>query len=97
MAVLAEAEIEPAAGETPSDFASRAEQELATTVGCDAPGLKEAAAVAEKIDYAGRGLGASDESSMRSAVDVFVRTVATRISFKRKIMAAWGKAPDVES
>jgi len=97
LAVLATIDIEPAAGEAPCDFARRVEGELASTFGCPSPGLKEAAAIVEKIDYAGRGLGANDEQTMRQAVDAFVDAVSPYIPTKRKIAAAWGKAPEIET
>jgi hypothetical protein len=97
LATLAVLEIEPAAGETPRDFAGRAEGEVRTLLGCEAPGLKEAAAIVEKIDYAGRGLGMGEEQTVREAVMTFVRTVEARIAGTKKFAAAWGRAPEVES
>jgi hypothetical protein len=97
IAVLGTIDIEPAAGETRRDFASRVERELASSLGCESPGLKEAAAIVEKIDYAGRGLGAGDEQTMREAIDAFIAVVSPRIPVKRKLAAAWGKTPEVES
>lgn len=97
LAVLGTIDIEPAAGETPCDFARRVERALASSFGCESPGLKEAAAIVEKIDYAGRGLGAGDEQTMRQAIDAFVAAVSPRIPMKRKLAAAWGKTPEVES
>jgi hypothetical protein len=89
--------IEPNAGETPKDFARRAEQELQTTLGCAAPGLREAAAIVEKIDYAGRGLGAGEEQTMREAITTFLRTVSPRIGVGKKIASGWSRAPEVEA
>ncbi|MBX3207018.1 MAG: DUF4129 domain-containing protein [Labilithrix sp.] len=97
LAVLAVLDIEPSAGETPSDFARRAESELQATLHCDAVGLRDAAAIVEKIDYAGRGLGAGEEQTMREAITAFVQTVERRVGFKKKLAAAWGRAPEVES
>ncbi len=87
---------EPEAGETPPDFARRAETEVGTLLGVGAPGLKEAAAIVEKIEYAGRGLGAGDEQTMRDAVMMFVKTVGDRIDVTKKITSAWSRAPEVE-
>jgi hypothetical protein len=97
LAMLAMVEIEPNAGETPRDFAKRAEDEIMTKLGCDAPDLKAAAAIVEKIDYAGRGLGAGDEQTMRDAVTNLLRTVGTRIGAWKKVRSGWGGAPEVES
>jgi hypothetical protein len=97
LATLAVIDIEPSAGETPRDFARRVEVVLGTTLGSDARGLAEAAAIVEKIDYAGRGLGATDEQEMRSAVTAFVATVTPHIRFGKKVAAAWMRTPEVES
>lgn len=97
LAMLAVIDVEPSAGETPSDFARRAEQEVLTTLGCDSRGLKEAAAIVEKVDYAGRGLGADDEQMMRAAVTAFVAQVNPRVAVGKKLAAAWIRTPEVES
>ncbi len=97
LAALAVIDIEPSPFESPSDFARRAEEEVRTTLQCEAIGLKEAAALVEKIDYAGRGLGAGEEQTMRDAITTFVQTIEQRVGFKRKAAAAWGRAPEVES
>ncbi len=96
LAALAVIDIEPSPGEMPSDFARRAGSELRATLRCEPVGLEEAAAIVEKIDYAGRGLGAGEEHSMRDAIHAFVQTVTQRIDFRKKLAAAWGRAPDVE-
>lgn len=97
LAMLAMVDIEPSPGETPRDFAKRAEEELMTKLGCDAPDLRAAAAIVEKIDYAGRGLGPEDEQTMRDAVMRLLRTVGARIGTWKKVSAGWGRAPEVES
>lgn len=97
IALLAVVEIEPAPGETPIDFAKRVEIDLRTTMGIESPGLKEAAAIVEKIDYAGRGLGADDEQAMRRAIDQFVAVLNSRIDFSKKVTAAWSRTPEVET
>jgi hypothetical protein len=96
LAALAMVDIAPAPGEAPRDFARRAARELSATLGCEAPGLDEAAALVEKIDYAGRGLGAGEEQTMRAAATAVVQAVAAHAGVKRKVAAAWGPAPDVE-
>ena len=96
LATLAVVDIEPSAGETPRDFARRARDELQGALGCDASGLEAAAGIVEKIDYAGRGLGAGDEQTMREAIQTFVGTVSRHLGFRQKLGAAWGRAPDVE-
>jgi hypothetical protein len=97
LAVLAVAGIEPAAGETASDFAKRATAEVKDTLGCDAPGLAEAAAVVEKIAYAGRGLGQADEASVREATTRFITAVKPHIKLRKRFTASWGRPPEVES
>lgn len=97
LALLAVVDIVPSAGETPRDFARRAEREIGTTLGCDARGLSEAAAIVERVDYAGRGLGADDEQTMRTAVMAFVGAVNPRIALGKKLAAAWVRTPEVES
>jgi hypothetical protein len=97
LASLAVIEIEPEPGETPSDFARRAEHALTTSLGVGAPGLREAAAIVEKIDYAGRGLGAGEEQTMREAITTFLRTVSPRIGVGKKIASGWSRAPEVEA
>jgi hypothetical protein len=96
LAALAVVDLTPAAGETPLDFARRAEAELETTLGCGAPGLQEAAAMVEKIDYAGRGLGPGEEQTMRDLVMGFVRTIEPRIAAQKRFLAGWARAPEVE-
>jgi hypothetical protein len=49
--------ISPEPGETPRDFAKRTEAELAL----EGAGLADIAAIVERVDYAGRGLGSDDE------------------------------------
>lgn len=93
LAVLRVLDVEPESGETPTHFARRAGRELAV----DASGLEHAAAVVEKIHYAGRGLGAGEEHTMRDAVNAFVRAVTPRIGLKKKLAAAWGRPPEVET
>lgn len=97
LAALAVADIEPSAGEMPRDFARRAEAELSSTLHVDAPGLNEAAAMVEKIDYAGRGLSAGDEQAMRQAVEAFIGAITPRVALKKRLAAAWGRPPEVES
>ena len=97
LAALAVVDIAPTPGETPRDFARRAARELDAALGCDAPGLAEAAALVEKIDYAGRGLGAGEEQMMRDAVTAVVQAIGARVGVKKKLAAAWGPAPEVES
>ena len=97
IASLAMVDIEPAAGESPRDFARRARTELATHFAWDAAGLEEAAAIVEKIDYAGRGLGPTDEQTMREQISAFVRELDSRIGGGKKMKSAWGRAPEVES
>lgn len=89
-------EIAPEPGEPPIGFARRAEQELGR-FGCPAPGLREAASIIEKVDYAGRGLGSDDEQTMRGAIEAFLGAVTPRTPFKRRLFAGWGAAPEVES
>jgi hypothetical protein len=96
LAGLAVLDIGPEAGETPGDFARRARAEVNGTLGCDAPGLMEAAAIVEKLDYAGRGLGAGDEQTMRDAVRALLATIEPRTRVGKKLGAAWGRAPEVE-
>jgi hypothetical protein len=97
LASLAVIDIVPSADETPCDFARRAEQEVRTLLFCEAVGLREAAAIVEKIDYAGRGLGAGEEQRVRDAITAFVRTVEQRIDLSKKLAAGWARAPEVES
>jgi hypothetical protein len=97
LAVLALIEVEPEPGETPCDFARRAELVVGNLLGTPSPGLRDAAAIIEKIDYAGRGLGAGDEETVRKAVMAFVHTVEPRIDGTKKFRAGWGPAPEVES
>jgi hypothetical protein len=96
LAGLAVLDLAPEAGETPGDFARRARAEVNGTLGCDAPGLLEAAAIVEKLDYAGRGLGAGDEQTMRDAVRTLLATIEPRTAVGKKLGAAWGRAPEVE-
>lgn len=96
LAALEVVDIVPTPGEAPRDFAARAEREAAEQLGADAGALKEAAAVVENIDYAGRGLGAEDERRMRDVVMRVVHAVEPRTTFKKKLAAAWGRAPEVE-
>jgi hypothetical protein len=96
LAALAVVDIVPTPGESPRDFAARAEREVGRELGADAAALKEAAAVVEKIDYAGRGLGAEDEARMREIVSRLVQAVEPRTTLKKRVAAAWGRAPEVE-
>jgi hypothetical protein len=96
LAALAVVDIAPAPGEAPRDFARRAARELQATLGCDAPGLEAAAAIVEKVDYAGRGLGAGEERTMRDAVTAVVQAIGARVGVKKKLAAAWGPAPEVD-
>lgn len=96
LAALAVVDIVPTPGESPRDFAVRAEREVGRELGADAGALKDAAAVVEKIDYAGRGLGAEDEARMREIVSRLVQAVEPRTTWKKRLAAAWGRAPDVE-
>jgi len=96
LAELAVVDISPQPGETPSDFARRAGAEVHGTLGCDAPGLREAAAIVEKLDYAGRGLGAGEEQAMRDAVRALLAAIGPRTGMGKKLGAAWGPAPEVE-
>ncbi len=96
LAALAVVDIVPTPGESPRDFAARAEREVGRELGADAGALKDAAAVVEKIDYAGRGLGAEDEARMREIVTRLVQAVEPRTTWKKRLAAAWGRAPDVE-
>ncbi|MBX3233901.1 MAG: DUF4129 domain-containing protein [Labilithrix sp.] len=97
LAILAVAGIEPSAGETATDFAARAEKELKDTLGCDAPGLADAATIVEKIAFAGRGLGTADEQAVRDAVATFIGAVRPHLKLKSRLAAAWGRAPEVEA
>lgn len=97
LAVLAVVGIEPSAGETATDFAKRATNEVKEQLECDAPGLGEAAQVVEKIAYAGRGLGAADEAIMNTEITRFVTAVKPRIKVTRRFASAWGRPPEVES
>jgi hypothetical protein len=96
LAALAVVDIAPAPGEAPSAFARRAASELAAKLSCEAPELEAAAAIVERVDYAGRGLGAGDERTMRDAVGAVVQLIAARAGAKKKIAAAWGPPPEVE-
>jgi hypothetical protein len=97
IALLADFEIQPGDGETPQEFARRADGELRTKIGVGAPSLQAAAAIVEKIAYAGRGLGPDDDMAMRNAVSAFLRDVGPRVEFGKRVMSAWGPAPDVEA
>ena len=97
LASLAVVEIEPIAGESPRDFARRARTDLATRFSLDAPGLDEAAAIVEKVDYAGRGLGPTDEETMRDLTMRFVHQLDSRLPGGSKFKSSWGRAPEVES
>lgn len=97
LAVLAVAGIEPAAGETASDFAKRATAEVRDQLHCEASGLGEAAAIVEKIAYAGRGLGHADEQAVKEATSRFIDAVRPNIKLRRRFAASWGRAPEVES
>jgi hypothetical protein len=96
LAALAVIDVVPGVGEAPSDFARRAEDEVRAQLHCEAVGLAEAAAIVERIDYAGRGLGAGEEQRVKGAITAFVRTVEQRIDARRRLAAAWGRAPEVE-
>lgn len=96
LAVLAVAGIEPSAGETATDFARRATAEVKDQLHCDAPGLGDAAAIVEKIAYAGRGLGQADEQAVKEATTRFIDTVRPHIKLRSRFAASWGRAPDVE-
>lgn len=96
-AALASAGVEPDQGETPSAFARRAASAVQSTLGCDVQSLVAAAAIVEKIDYAGRGLGAEDASAMRAAVMPVVHEIEPRVAFRQRVRILWGKAPEVES
>lgn len=97
LAWLAVVGIEPASAETASDFARRAEIEVRQALGCEPHGLRDAAAIVEKIAYAGRGLAPGDEHTIRAAVGAFVDQVRPRIGLRKKLVAAWSRAPEVES
>ncbi|MFO0737127.1 MAG: DUF4129 domain-containing protein [Labilithrix sp.] len=97
LAVLAVAGIEPSAGETASDFARRATAEVKEQLHCDAPGLGDAAAIVEKIAYAGRGLGQADEQAVKEATTRFIDTVRPNIKLRSRFAASWSKTPEVES
>ena len=97
LAVLAVAGIEPSPGETASDFARRATAEVKDQLHCDAPGLGDAAAIVEKIAYAGRGLGQADEQAVREATTRFIDAVRPKIKLRSRFAASWGRAPEVES
>lgn len=96
LAALRVLEIEPEPGEPPIGFARRARGELAQ-VGFAAPGLEDAAAIVEKVDYAGRGLGSEDEQTMRAAVEAFLAAVTPRTPLRKRFFAGWAAAPEVES
>lgn len=96
LAALAVVDVVPTPGESPRDFAARAEREAGEHLGADAALLKDAAAVVENIDYAGRGLGAEDETKMRDMVMRLVHSVEPRMTLKKKLAASWGRAPEVE-
>ncbi len=86
-------DIEPAPGEPPTALAARVERELQEPT----PGLAVAAAIVEKINYAGRGLGSGEEQAMRGAILELLAALEPRISFKKKLAAAWGQTPDVQA
>jgi hypothetical protein len=96
LAALSVVDISPMAGEAPRDFARRARAEINGSLACDAPGLEEAAAVVERLDYEGRGLGAGDEQVMRDAVTTLVKALGPHIGVGKKLASGWGAAPDVE-
>ena len=96
-AALAELDIEPSPGETPRDFARRAEGEIASKYNGSAPGLVDAAAIVEKIDYAGRGLAPEDAQAMRAAVASVVHAVTPLVGWKKRFTSQWGRAPEVEA
>lgn len=97
LALLRVAGVEPSPGETEPDFAKRAAAEVKETLGCDSPGLEEAAKIVEKIAFAGRGLGTEDEQAARAAIDRFVAAVRPHLKLGRRLAASWGRAPEVES
>jgi hypothetical protein len=97
LAVLAVAGIEPSAGETATDFAKRATAEVKEQLHCDAPGLADAAAIVEKIAYAGRGLGTADEQAVKEATTRFIDVVRPHIKLRKRFAASWGRAPEVEA
>ena len=97
LAILRVAGVEPSAGETETDFAQRAAAEIKESLGCESPGLDDAAKIVERIAFAGRGLGTADEQAVREAIDRFVMTVRPRLKLGKRFAAAWGRAPEVES
>jgi uncharacterized membrane protein YgcG len=96
LSALSMFDIEPAPGETPRDFARRAQSELGSAHGFEAPGLGEAASIVEKLDYAGRGLGPGEEQAMRDLVIALVKALGARVGTGKKLAAGWGAAPEVE-
>lgn len=92
LTLLELAGVEPDQGELPRDLARRAEAALGPL-----PGLSDAAALVERVDYAGRGLGPEDEPAMRAALGTFRVAIAPLIPKKKKFFAAWTRTPEVES
>jgi hypothetical protein len=84
--------IAPEPGETPRDFARRAEAELSLS----ATGLAEVADIVERVDYAGRGLGSGDEETARRAVERFLAAVEPKLPWRKKLAALWSYTPEVD-
>ena len=92
LASLAMVEVEPGPGEPPTELARRVETELGAL-----PGLAVAAAIVERVHYAGRGLGPGDEDAMRAAILAFVAAFDPKGTFRKKLSAAFRQTPEVES
>jgi hypothetical protein len=82
--------VAPSGGdESPEKLADRARAHLHHTYG-DAPGsISDAAAIIERLDYAGRGLAPGEERAMKEAVTDLLAYAATHLTAARKVSLGW--------
>jgi len=95
LVALDDAGIHQHADEPPVKLARRALDELGREHGQVPGGLEQAAQIVERVEYAGRGLGADEESKMREAVLALVTYVARHTSIPRKVSQGWSTLPYV--
>lgn len=83
-------------GEPPLAHADRAALALRQEFG-EMEELRSAAAILEKVEYAGRGLGAEEEGKVKELILAFLGNVTRQMGLMRRIASAWKPIDNGES